>query len=102
MAPISTPDDTHARPTSTRSSFRSAMRGMDQASIMSVELLAGILTWAAIGWLVDSWLGIGPWGLVVGSLVGYAAGLYLVILRSRHMEGYEEPARAAGGASDGG
>jgi len=90
MALISTSDTTQARPTTTRSSWRSAMRGLDQASIMSVELIAGILTWGGLGWLVDRWLQISPWGIIIGGMIGYAAGLYLVILRSRQMEGYAQ------------
>ncbi len=57
-------------------------RGADQASVMSGELLAGIGTWMGIGWLADRWLDTGPWLMVIGALIGNAAGLYLVWLRS--------------------
>lgn len=69
---------------------RSAWIGLDQASIMGVELMSAVLTWAALGWLLDRWLGTGPWLLVVGALVGNAAGIYLVWLRSSRMEGYAQ------------
>lgn len=81
---------------------RSAWIGLDQASIMSVELLSAVLTWAAIGWLLDRWLGSGPWLLIVGVLVGNAAGVYLVWLRSSRMEGYAqlaEPRRSPEGVA---
>jgi ATP synthase protein I len=61
--------------------------GLDNASIMGVELMAGILIWAGVGHLLDRWLGTGPWLLGVGAIVGYAAGLYLVGLRAGKMEG---------------
>jgi F0F1-type ATP synthase assembly protein I len=64
---------------------RGLWSGIDQASVMGVELLAAILTWAGVGYLADRALGTGPWLLLVGSLVGYAAGLYLIWLRSGRM-----------------
>lgn len=60
--------------------------GLDHASIMGTELISAILVWTAIGWWADRWLGTTPWLLVVGGLVGNAAGLYLVWLRSGRME----------------
>jgi len=102
MATISPPDDTHARPTAVAGALRSSMRGLDQASIMGVELVAAILTWGAIGWFIDDRFGTGPWGIAIGALIGNAAGLYLVFLRGNSMEGFKDlPSRASGGASDG-
>ena len=69
--------------------------GLDQASLMSVELISAILTWTAIGWLVDRWLGSGPWVMVAGALVGNFAGLYLIWLRSGRAQAEEERRRAA-------
>lgn len=53
---------------------------------MGVELLAATLTWAALGWLLDRWLGTAPWFLAIGALVGNAAGIYLIWLRSGRMD----------------
>jgi ATP synthase protein I len=61
---------------------------IDQSSIMSVELIAAILTWGGIGWLVDRWLGTAPWLFGIGVLVGFAAGLYLVWHRSGKNQDY--------------
>jgi len=74
------------------------MRGLDQSSVMGVELLTGTLTWAGLGWLVDDWLGTGPWFLAIGALLGNAAGIYLVFLRGRRMDEIEQ-ARASGTAA---
>ncbi|MFZ0095005.1 MAG: AtpZ/AtpI family protein [Pseudolabrys sp.] len=57
---------------------------------LSTELVAGVLVGAAIGWLLDRWLGISPWGLIVFLLLGFAAGVLNVmraagILRDRHL-----------------
>lgn len=75
-----------AAPLAPRTVRRSAWTGVDQSSIMGVELLAATLTWAGVGWLADRWLGTGPWLLAVGAIVGNAAGLYLVWLRSGRMD----------------
>ena len=62
--------------------LRALARGVDQSAVYSMELLAGILTWMGLGWLADRWLGTQPWLMVIGALIGYAAGLYLIWLRS--------------------
>ncbi len=46
---------------------------------MSTELVAGVLVGALIGWLLDRWLGISPWGLIVFLLLGFAAGVLNVM-----------------------
>jgi ATP synthase protein I len=46
---------------------------------LSTELVAGVLVGAAIGWLIDRWLGISPWGMIVFLLLGFAAGVLNVI-----------------------
>jgi ATP synthase protein I len=54
---------------------------------LSTELVAGVLVGAGLGWLIDRWLGISPWGLIVFLMLGFAAGVLNVM-------------RAAGVASD--
>ena len=46
---------------------------------LSTELVAGVLVGAGIGWLLDRWLGISPWGLIVFLLLGFAAGVLNVM-----------------------
>lgn len=48
---------------------------------LSSELVAGVLVGAGIGWLIDHWLGVSPWGLIVFLLLGFAAGV-LNVMRS--------------------
>ena len=38
-----------------------------------------MLVGAGIGWLLDWWLGISPWGLIVFLLLGFAAGVLNVM-----------------------
>lgn len=76
-----------------RQERRDAWVGLDEASVMGVELLAATLTWAAIGWFVDRWLGTDPWFLAAGALIGNAAGIYLIWLRSGRMQERDVAAR---------
>lgn len=46
---------------------------------LSTELVAGVLVGAAVGWLLDRWLGTSPWGLIVFFLLGFAAGVLNVM-----------------------
>ena len=46
---------------------------------LSVELVAGVLVGAGIGWLLDWWLGISPLGMIVFLLLGFAAGVLNVM-----------------------
>ncbi|HEX3710829.1 MAG TPA: AtpZ/AtpI family protein [Pseudolabrys sp.] len=48
---------------------------------LSTELVAGVVVGAVIGWLLDRWLGISPWGLIVFLMLGFAAGV-LNVMRS--------------------
>jgi len=57
---------------------------------LSTELVAGVVVGAVIGWLLDRWLGISPWGLIVFLLLGFAAGVLNVmraagVVRERHL-----------------
>jgi ATP synthase protein I len=46
---------------------------------LSTELVAAVVVGAAIGWLLDYWLGISPWGMIVFLLLGFAAGVLNVM-----------------------
>jgi len=46
---------------------------------LSTELVGGVIVGALIGWLLDRWLGISPWGLIVFLLLGFAAGVLNVM-----------------------
>jgi ATP synthase protein I len=46
---------------------------------LSTELVSAVLFGAGVGWLLDRWLGISPWGLIVFLLLGFAAGVLNVV-----------------------
>jgi ATP synthase protein I len=74
----------HVRP-SRRSESSAAHRSRSDPSAiargfrLSTELVAGVLVGAALGWLIDRWLGISPWGMIVFLLLGFAAGVLNVM-----------------------
>jgi ATP synthase protein I len=41
-----------------------------------IALFAAVVTFCAAGWVVDKWFGSAPWGLIIGIVLGSAAGLY--------------------------
>jgi ATP synthase protein I len=53
--------------------------GIARGFRLSTELVAGVVVGAAIGWLVDRWLGISPWGMIVFLLLGFTAGVLNVM-----------------------
>jgi ATP synthase protein I len=64
--------DSGARPVADPSAMARGFR-------LSTELVAGVLVGAMFGWLLDRWLGISPWGLIVFLLLGFAAGVVNVM-----------------------
>ena len=54
----------------------------DDAWTLMVELVTATLVWGGIGWLLDRWLGTGPWLMCTGFVVGNGAGIYLIWLRT--------------------
>ncbi|CAM3359347.1 AtpZ/AtpI family protein [Stackebrandtia soli] len=58
----------------------SGASGADQGWAVISYLLAGMILWGGAGWLLDEWLGIPKHlGTFFGSVLGAAAGLYLVV-----------------------
>jgi ATP synthase protein I len=49
--------------------------GYGKALKLSSEFIAGIAVGAGIGWLIDSWAGSSPWGLIVFLMLGFGAGV---------------------------
>ncbi|MDP8977453.1 MAG: AtpZ/AtpI family protein [Actinomycetota bacterium] len=88
MTPPDAPADapgggaTAARPAAARTDRQALWDDVGVGWTMSVEFLTATLVWGGIGWLVDLWLGTGPWLMSVGFVLGNALGFYLVWLRS--------------------
>jgi ATP synthase protein I len=42
----------------------------------SLTLFASVVSFCALGWFLDKWLGTDPWLLIAGIVIGSAAGLF--------------------------
>jgi ATP synthase protein I len=60
--------------------------GLARGFRLSTEFVAGVLLGALVGWLLDRWLHISPWGLIVFLLLGFAAGV-LNVMRAAGLSG---------------
>ncbi|HJU92239.1 MAG TPA: AtpZ/AtpI family protein [Pyrinomonadaceae bacterium] len=41
-----------------------------------ITLVASVVSFCGLGWLLDKWLGTEPWLLIAGIVLGSAAGLF--------------------------
>ncbi len=54
---------------------------------LGFEFVAAVLLMTGAGYLLDGWLGTGPWLLVGGSMLGFGVGLFILVrtgMRSFH------------------
>jgi ATP synthase protein I len=61
------------------SSSKSDPSALARGFRLSTELVGGVAVGAFIGWALDRWLGISPWGMIVFLLLGFAAGVLNVM-----------------------
>jgi ATP synthase protein I len=73
---------------------RETGRGIAFAFRLGTELVAGLIVGVGGGLLLDRWLDSGPWLMVVGFILGSAAGILNVY---RTVEGAERARRGRGG-----
>lgn len=62
---------------------RSLWAGAGDAWAAVADLIAAAGMWAAIGYGLDRWLGTWPILFVIGAIVGYAAGIYVLWLKAK-------------------
>lgn len=60
--------------------------GYGLAFTIAADLVGGLIGGAIVGWLVDRWLGTGPWVLITFFFLGAAAGMWNVY---RTVRGYD-------------
>ncbi|MGE3177700.1 MAG: AtpZ/AtpI family protein [Vicinamibacterales bacterium] len=56
--------------------FQENIRKSGPAASAGYTLIGAILLLGGLGYAVDSWRGTGPWGLLVGLLLGVIVGFY--------------------------
>ena len=49
--------------------------GLAMAWRLGAEFISGVLVGGVIGYLIDTWLGWSPWGLIIFLLLGFVAGM---------------------------
>jgi ATP synthase protein I len=67
--------------------------GMARGLRLSSELVAGVLVGGAVGYALDYWLGIRPWGFIVFVLLGFAAGILNLMRAAGVLANPEDRAR---------
>src|ERR1041385_262013 len=55
--------------------------GMSTGVTISTTLLAALLVWGGVGWLVDHLAGTGKVFTAIGMIVGAVAGVYLIYVK---------------------
>jgi len=68
-----------SRKTDAEPSSKSDPSALARGFRLSTELVGGVAVGAFIGWALDRWLGISPWGMIVFLLLGFAAGVINVM-----------------------
>lgn len=68
-----------------RASATKDMSGMSRGLRLGSEFIAAILVGAGMGYLLDLWLGTGPWIMLVMLLIGFAAGVLNVTRSASEM-----------------
>jgi ATP synthase protein I len=68
-----------SRQTEARPSSKSDPSALARGFRLSTELVGGVAVGAFIGWALDRWLGISPWGMIVFLLLGFTAGVINVM-----------------------
>lgn len=70
-------------------------RGMGAGMRIATEILAALVVGTGAGILIDRWLGISPWGLLVGFVIGCGAAFLNVVRTSRELDRHAKEARQA-------
>jgi F0F1-type ATP synthase assembly protein I len=58
----------------------SGQGGAEQGYRILSIMIAGLLAYGGLGWLLDRWLGT-TWFLPIGLVLGVALGVYLVVVK---------------------
>lgn len=74
------------------------VNAIGSAGTIGLHLASGPIAGLVMGWLVDDYFGVAPWGVMVGLVLGIVAGFKMVFEDLRKLE--REQAREASGAAE--
>ncbi|MEW6684140.1 MAG: AtpZ/AtpI family protein [Nitrospirota bacterium] len=60
-------------------------KGLALAGRVGVELVAATVVGTGLGYLLDQWLGTGPWLLIVGVFLGATAGILAIFRMAKNL-----------------
>jgi len=77
----------------------SNQRGPWKLAGAGIEFAGAVLVFALIGYGIDHWLGWRPWATVIGTLLGFAGGMYNLIKlaqQAQQEQNHQDPPRNPG------
>jgi ATP synthase protein I len=84
-------DAINSRKTEAPDTSQNPSSNMAQGFKYASEFSAAVLVGSALGWAIDYFIGTAPWGLVVGLILGFCAGVMNVVRAAREgMDGSGE------------
>lgn len=54
---------------------------------LGLEIMMGVVLGLAVGWWLDSKFGWSPWGVLVGTMLGLASGMYMMLKQTLQIGG---------------
>lgn len=69
------PSDEHPRPSGPQAWFQDSLREFAPYVGLGIQLAAAILAFFCVGWWVDGRWATGPWGRLVGIMLGAVGGM---------------------------
>ncbi len=92
-------DAARARQRPERSSLGEEVKAGSLAWRMVTELVVGVLVGGLMGWVIDTLFGTLPIFLIIFGILGFVAGIRIVIRSSREMERRGEGERSENGGA---
>ena len=84
-----------------RPSLGPRLAGLAMAFRIGIELVSALIVGVGIGWLLDRWLGTGPWFLILFFFFGAGAGI-LNVYRAVSRMGANAPGKPPGTGGENG
>jgi ATP synthase protein I len=70
---------------------RKAQGDTGQGYRLLADMIGGVLVGLGLGWLLDRYVGIAPWGMVGGLLIGLGFSIFSVVRKASQMSKAAQP-----------